>query len=88
MVKVSAVEEKRKKSRKSVAEFYAANRSPPSESALPIFDKAHVQNAMARFNQTKFESKAEKKKAFNKILRAAKKFKIEIEEFKDLKPKN
>jgi len=84
MTKITAMEEKRKKMRKSVAEFYAANRRPPSESALVIFDKNHVQNAMARFNQTDFVNKAEKKKAYNKVLRAAHKFEIDVEEFKNL----
>jgi len=81
------MEEKRKKMRKGVAVFYAAPRDPPSESSLPIFDENHVRNAMARFNQTDFVSKAEKKKAFNKVLRAAKKYKIEVDEFLDLRVK-
>jgi len=84
MSHITAMEEKRKKMRRSCADFYAAVRSPPSESALPIFDKHHVQNAMARFNQTDFVNKAEKIKAYNKIMRAARKFKIEVEEFKNL----
>ena len=81
------MEEKRKKMRKGVAEFYAANRNPPSESALPIFDKNHVQNAMARFNQADFVDVREKKKAYGKVLRAARKFKIDVEEFSSLKVK-
>ncbi len=45
---------------------------------LPIHDKAHVQNAMARFNQTQFESPEKKKSAARKILAAARRFGIEI----------
>lgn len=87
MTKITAMEEKREKMKKSLAEFYAAPRNPPSESALPIFDKNHTQNAMARFNQTDFMDKKEKSKAYNKILKAARKFKIDVDEFKELKPK-
>ncbi len=47
---------------------------------LPIQDKAHVQNAMARFNQTDFESPEKKKAAARKILAAARRFGIEIGE--------
>ena len=85
MSHVTAMEEKRKKMRKSVDWFYAVPRDPPSESALPIFDENHVRNAMARFNQVDFESLTEKKKAFGKILKVARKYKIEIDEFLDLK---
>lgn len=87
MAKITAMEEKRKKMRKSPAVFYAAPRRPPSDSLLPIFDKSHTRNAMARFNQTDFKNKAEKKKAYNKILRAARKYNIDIEDFKKRKPR-
>jgi hypothetical protein len=46
---------------------------------LPINDAAHVRNAMARFNQTEFESKAAKERARRRILSAAKKFDIEVD---------
>jgi hypothetical protein len=46
---------------------------------LPINDASHVRNAMARFNQTEFESAAAKERARRKILSAAKKFDIEID---------
>lgn len=84
LAKVTAMEEKRKKMGLSPAQFYAAPRDPPSSSALPIFDAEHVRNAMARFNQTKFKSAAEKAKARKKIIAAAKKFKIEISSFKEM----
>ena len=60
---------------------------------LPIHDESHARNALARFNQTKFESVEAKEKARKKILSAAKKFGIEVSEddnvakpAKDLKP--
>jgi hypothetical protein len=45
---------------------------------LPINDESHIRNAMARFNQTEFESKTAKEKARQKILAAAKKHSIEV----------
>ena len=45
---------------------------------LPINDASHVRNAIARFNQTDFESKAARERAGKKIVAAAKKHGIEI----------
>ena len=45
---------------------------------LPINDATHVRNAIARFNQTDFESKAAKERARKKILSAAKRHGIEV----------
>jgi uncharacterized membrane protein len=45
---------------------------------LPIHDEEHVRNAIARFNQTKFESVEAKEKARRKVLAAAKRYGIEI----------
>ena len=45
---------------------------------LPIHDEAHIRNAMARFNQTEFESVAAKERARKKIVAAAKKHDIEV----------
>jgi len=45
---------------------------------LPIHDVAHVRNALARLNQTKISGEA-KRKAFRKILAAARRFGIEID---------
>jgi TRAP-type C4-dicarboxylate transport system substrate-binding protein len=45
---------------------------------LPIHDEEHVRNAIARFNQTAFESVAAKEKARRKVLAAAKKHGIEV----------
>ncbi len=47
---------------------------------LPINDASHVRNAIARFNQTGFESKAAKERARKKVLSAAKRFEIEVDE--------
>ena len=47
---------------------------------LPIHDEEHVRNALARWNQTDFESTAAKEGARKKILRAAKRFGIEVSE--------
>lgn len=43
----------------------------PDSKALPLEDESHVQNAMARFNQTHFTGPAEKKAAFHHIIARA-----------------
>ena len=50
------------------------------EGHLPIHDEAHVRNAIARFNQTEFESETAKQAARKKILAAAKRHGIEVAE--------
>ena len=47
---------------------------------LPINDEEHIRNAMARWNQTDFESETAKEEARRKILAAARRHGIEIEE--------
>jgi hypothetical protein len=47
---------------------------------LPINDESHVRNAIARWNQTEFESTAAKERARKKIVSAAKRFGVEIDE--------
>jgi Family of unknown function (DUF6582) len=47
---------------------------------LPINDESHVRNAIARFNQTEFESQAAKERARKKILSAAKRYGIKVDE--------
>jgi uncharacterized protein DUF6582 len=47
---------------------------------LPINDASHVRNAIARFNQTEFESKAAKERARKKVLGAAKRYGIDVDE--------
>ena len=51
---------------------------------LPIHDASHVRNAMGRFSQTDFESKAAKERARKKILAAAKRHDIEVGEDADV----
>jgi class 3 adenylate cyclase len=43
---------------------------------LPIHDEAHVRNALARFNQTKFEDDSARERARKRLLTAAKKYGI------------
>ena len=45
---------------------------------LPIHDEEHVRNAIARFNQTAFESVDAKEMARRKVLAAAKRHGIEV----------
>ena len=45
---------------------------------LPIHDADHVRNAIARFNQTAFESVDAKERARRKVLAAAKRHGIEV----------
>ena len=47
---------------------------------LPIHDESHVRNAMARWNQTEFESATAKEEARRKIVRAAERHGIEVSE--------
>ncbi len=50
------------------------------EEHLPINDEAHIRNAMARFNQTDFESPSKKEGARRKIVAAARRHRIEVSE--------
>ena len=43
---------------------------------LPIHDRAHVRNALARFNQVDFENDAAREQARKRLLNAAKKYRI------------
>ena len=52
---------------------------------LPIHDESHVRNAISRFNQTDFESKTAKEEARKKILRAAERHGIEVDEDANVK---
>lgn len=47
---------------------------------LPIHDESHIRNAMARWNQTEFESATAKEEARKKIVGAAKRHGIEVSE--------
>ena len=50
------------------------------ERHLPINDESHVRNAIARFNQTDFDEPGSKSAAARKILRAARKHGIDVDE--------
>ncbi len=52
---------------------------------LPIHDESHVRNAIARFNQTDFESRTAREEARKKILRAADRHGIEVDEDSNVK---
>ena len=54
------------------------------ERHLPIHDEEHVRNAIARFGQTHFESRATKERAAKAILKAAKKHDVEVSEDDDV----
>src|SRR2546423_6134574 len=43
---------------------------------LPVHDKAHVRNALSRFNQVVFEDDTARQRARTRLLNAAKKFRI------------
>ena len=47
---------------------------------LPIHDESHIRNAMARWNQTDFQSHTAKEEAGRKILAAAKRHGIEVDD--------
>lgn len=51
---------------------------------LPIPDESHVRNAISRFSQTDFDSKAAKERAADKILDAAKRHGIEVDQDDDV----
>jgi hypothetical protein len=54
------------------------------ERHLPINDADHVRNAMARFDQTEFQSKTAKEEARKRILAAARRYDIEVDEDSDV----
>ena len=52
---------------------------------LPLNDESHVRNAIARFNQTDFENGTAKEEARKKILRAADRYGIEVDDDSNVK---
>jgi hypothetical protein len=54
------------------------------ERHLPIHDAAHVRNAIARFDQTDFQSKTARYAAAKRILAAAKRHDIEVDHESDV----
>jgi len=57
----------------------AKNYAFPKEEKEPLNDAAHVRNAIARFDQVKGVSEAERTAAWKRIKAAAKKFGVEVE---------
>ena len=54
------------------------------ERHLPINDADHVRNAIARFDQTDFQSRTAKEEARKRILAAAKRHDIEVADDSDV----
>jgi hypothetical protein len=54
------------------------------ERHLPINDESHVRNAIARFDQTDFEDASAKHAAARKILSAARRHDIEVDDGSDV----
>ena len=52
----------------------------PDERKEPLTDARHVRNAIARFNQVEGVSDAERDKAWQRILAAAKRHDVEVSE--------
>ncbi|HEX4898137.1 MAG TPA: DUF6582 domain-containing protein [Candidatus Limnocylindrales bacterium] len=50
------------------------------ERKLPIHDESHVRNAVARFSQTDFDDGAARKAAAHRIIRAADRYGIVLED--------
>jgi hypothetical protein len=72
--------ELRAKDREKLRSAQFAYIDSKGEEHLPIHDESHVRNAIARFNQTEFESKAAKERARRKILSAAQTHGIEVDQ--------
>jgi len=51
---------------------------------LPIHDESHIRNAISRFSQTDFQSDNAKQEAAKKIVSAAKRHDIEVDEDSDV----
>ena len=51
----------------------------PKERKEPLNDARHVRNAVARFDQVEDVTDAERDRAWKRILRAAKKFDVDVE---------
>ncbi len=65
-------------SRKHIKKSNFAYVDKQGEGHLPIEDESHIRNAMARWNQTDFESASAKEDARRKIVAAAHKHGIEV----------
>lgn len=56
------------------------------EGHLPLNAESHIRDAMARWNQTRFESPAKKEGARRKIVAAARTHKIELSDSHPVRP--
>jgi uncharacterized membrane protein len=72
------IEEVVKLRRSEMQESSFAYVTPDGVRKLPIHDRAHVRNALARFNQTQFHSAAAKRTARRRITAAARRMGIEV----------
>lgn len=68
------------KDRKALSDGDFAYIDSKGDKHLPINDASHVRNALARFNQTHFESSEAKSKAHAKIVARAKEMGVEVSE--------
>ena len=75
---VSALRPALKEDREKLDKRQFAYVDSQGEGHLPLSDESHVRNAMARWNQTEFESARAKEAARRKIVAAAKRHGIEI----------
>jgi hypothetical protein len=66
--------------RDSLPDSQFAYEDKSGERKLPIHDEAHVRNAISRFGQTDFDSTEAKKAAAHRIIRAAGRYGIDIED--------
>jgi hypothetical protein len=76
---MTAMAELEAKDRKRIKKSDFAYVDTDGEGHLPIHDESHVRNAIARFNQTEFETKTAKERARKKIVAAAERHKIEVD---------
>jgi hypothetical protein len=68
------------KQRKSMNKNVFAYVDKDGKGHLPLNDESHIRNAMARWNQTKFESPAKKEGARRRIVAAARTHRIDVSE--------
>jgi hypothetical protein len=72
--------ELKEETRNSLDDDQFAYEDKSGERKLPIHDAAHVRNAIARFSQTEFDSDEARKIAAKKIIRAAARYGIMLED--------
>jgi len=60
--------------------IYATKFAFPKQRKEPLENASHVRNAVARFNQVKGVTEAERRAAWKRIQSAAKRYAVELEE--------